>query len=82
MARAQDHRDEQRKEAANARPYKDDRHHDEHAWNEHEDRAYRMWTQERHRKYNDFDRLNPRDQRTYWDWRHNHSDAQLRIDIR
>jgi hypothetical protein len=80
-ALAQDHRDEQRKEAENRR-YQDAKHHDEHAWNNHEDQAYRMWTQERHRKYNDFDRLNGRDQQSYWDWRHDHSDAQLKIDIR
>ena len=77
-----DHRNDQRKEAENARRYQDARHHDEHAWNDHEDRAYHMWLEERHRKYNDFDRLNARDQQAYWDWRHNHSDAQLKIEIR
>jgi hypothetical protein len=77
-----DYRNEQRKEADNNRRYQDARHHDEHAWNDHEDQAYRMWVQERHRKYNDFDRLNARDQQAYWDWRHGHSDAQLRINIR
>src|SRR5579863_2938622 len=74
--------DDHRKEAENARRYQDAKHHDEHAWNDHEDRAYRMWIEERHRKYSDFDRLNARDQEAYWDWRHNHSDAQLKIDIR
>ena|SRR5258706_6368380 len=77
-----DHRNEQRREAENARRYQDARHHDEHAWNEHEDRAYRMWLVERHRKYNDFDRLRERDRQAYWDWRHDHSDAQLKIEIR
>jgi len=82
-ALAQDeHRNEQRKEAQNNnRRYQDARHHDEHAWNDHEDQAYRMWLRERHRRYNDFDRLNSRDQQSYWDWRHDHSDAQLRINI-
>jgi hypothetical protein len=83
MALAQDdHRNEQRKEADNNRRYQDAKHHDEHAWNDHEDQAYRMWVQERHRKYGDFDRLNARDQQSYWDWRHSHSDAQLKIEIR
>ena len=82
-ALAQDeHRNEQRREAENNRRYQDARHHDEHAWNEHEDRAYRMWLEERHRKYNDFERINERDRQAYWDWRHNHSDAQVKIDIR
>ena len=80
---AQDeHRNEQRREAQNARRYQDTRHHDEHAWNEHEDRAYHVWVDERHRKYSDFDRLRDRDRQAYWDWRHNHSDAQLKIEVR
>jgi hypothetical protein len=74
--------DDHRKEAENNRRYQDAKHHDEHAWNNHEDQAYRMWLQERHHKYNDFDRLNARDQQSYWDWRHDHSDAQLKINIR
>jgi hypothetical protein len=76
-----DHRDNQRQQENNRR-YHDARHNDDHEWNDHEDRAYRMWGQENHRKYNDFSRLRERDQQSYWDWRHNHSDAQLRIDIR
>jgi hypothetical protein len=39
-----DHRNEQRK-------YRDAKHHDEHASNDHEDRTYRMWLDEKHRKY-------------------------------
>ena len=77
-----DHRNEERREAENNRRYQDARHHDEHVWNNHEDQAYRVWLEERHRKYNDFDRLNERDRQSYWDWRHNHSDAQLKIEIR
>lgn len=73
---------EHRKEAENDRRYQDARHHDEHAWNDHEDRAYRMWLEQRHHKYSEFDRLKSRDQQAYWDWRHNHSDAQLKIEIR
>lgn len=81
-ALAQDnHRDDQRKEADNNRRYKDSKHNDEHAWNAQEDQAYRMWVRENHRKYDDFDRLKAGDQQAYWDWRHNHSDAQLK-DIR
>ena len=41
-----------------------------------------MWVQERHRKYEDFERLKDRDRDAYWDWRHNHSDAVLNLDIR
>lgn len=77
-----EHRNEERREAHNARHYQDARHHDEHNWNDHEDRAYRMWLEERHRRYNDFDRLRERDRQAYWDWRHDHSDAQLKIEVR
>ncbi len=62
--------------------YRDTRHNDEHVWNDREDRAYRVWVQENHRKYNNFDRLKERDRDAYWNWRHDHSDAQLKIDIR
>ena len=62
--------------------YRDARHNDEHAWNDREDRAYRVWLQDNHRKYNNFDRLKERDRQAYWNWRHDHSDAQLKIDIR
>jgi hypothetical protein len=72
----------QRQEQQNSRRYHDSRHNDDHEWNGHEDQAYRMWAQQNHRKYNDFDRLRARDQQSYWDWRHNHSDAQLKIELR
>jgi len=64
------------------RHYHDARHNDDHVWNDHEDRAYHMWVEENHRKYSDFAHLKERDRQAYWDWRHDHSDAQLKIDIR
>jgi len=67
---------------ADDRVYRDEKFHDEHHWNDHEDRAYRMWVKERHRKYVAFDRLRAEDQAAYWAWRHDHSDAILHIDIR
>ena len=78
--RAQDERREN--ERREQRRYHDAKHNDDHEWNEHENQAYRMWVQERHRKYEDFDKLKERDRDTYWDWRHNHSDAVLKLDIR
>ena len=77
-----DHRKEPRRETDNNRRYRDARHHDDHAWNDHKDQAYRMWLQQRHRRSSAFDRLNGTDQQASWDWRHDHSDAQLRINIR
>src|SRR5689334_11920037 len=61
--------------------YRDEERHDEHQWNSREDRAYRMWAKEKHRKYQNFEKLKAEDQRAYWGWRHEHSDAMLKIDI-
>jgi ribulose kinase len=71
--RAQDH--------MAARTYHDKQHNDDHEWNNHEDQAYRMWAKEKHRKYSDFSKLKDNDQQSYWGWRHDHSDALLKIDI-
>lgn len=65
-----------------ARSYHDKKHNDDHEWNAHEDQAYRVYAKENHRKYRDFSRLNDNDQQAYWGWRHEHSDALLKIDIR
>ena len=65
-----------------ARSYHDKQHNDDHEWNNHEDQAYRMYAKQNHRKYRDFSRLKENDQQNYWGWRHEHSDAQLKITIR
>jgi hypothetical protein len=70
---AQDHR---------AVVYHDNQHNDDHEWNNHEDRAYRMYAKQNHRKYVAFTRLNENDRQAYWGWRHEHSDALLKIEIR
>jgi hypothetical protein len=67
---------------ADDRVYRDERFHAEHHWDSHEDRAYRIWVKEQHRKYRDFHRLKADDQAAYWGWRHGHSDAILHIDFR
>ena len=64
------------------RTYHDRDHNDDHEWNTHEDQAYRMYAKENHRKYSDFSKLKENDQQAYWGWRHEHSDAQLKITIR
>jgi len=72
--RAQDHKV--------ARSYHDKQNNDDHEWNNHEDQAYRTYAKQNHRKYRNFDRLNENDQQAYWGWRHEHSDALLKINIR
>jgi hypothetical protein len=64
------------------RTYHDTQHNDDHEWNSREDRAYRAYTTEGHRKTVEFSRLPPTEQQKYWGWRHEHSDAQLKIDVR
>jgi hypothetical protein len=64
-----------------ARNYHDKQHNDDHEWNDREDRAYRMWAKENHRKYRDFSKLKEDERQSYWGWRHEHSDAVLKIDI-
>jgi hypothetical protein len=62
--------------------YHDKGHNDDHEWNSHEDKAYRMWAKENHRKYVSFGKLKDEDRENYWNWRHDHSDAVLKINIR
>lgn len=62
--------------------YHDRAHNDDHVWNDHEDRAYRIWLKENHRKYRDFAKLKEEDRQAYWAWRHEHSDAELKLDAR
>jgi len=71
-----------RAEDNKVRTYHDKQHNDDHQWNGQEDRAYRLYAKENHRKYGNFAKLSESDQQAYWGWRHDHSDALLKIDIR
>jgi hypothetical protein len=73
---AQDHDDHH-----NDRVYHDKARNEDHHWDSHEDKAYRMWTEQNHRKYRDFSRLKDSDRQAYWGWRHDHPDAVLNINI-
>jgi hypothetical protein len=65
-----------------ARSYHDKQHNDDHAWNGQEDKAYRIYAKQNHRKYSDFSKLKEEDQQNYWNWRHEHSDTLLKIVIK
>jgi hypothetical protein len=67
---------------ADDRTYHDKAHDDEHHWDSHEDRAYRVYVKENHRKYRQFSTMPENDQEAYWAWRHEHSDAVLKINVR
>ena len=64
-----------------ARTYHDKQRNDDHQWNGQEDRAYGAWVKEGHRKNTQFVKLKSNDQQAYWNWRHDHSDALLKIEI-
>ena len=74
ILRAEDRKDD--------RTYHDKKHNDDHAWNGQEDKAYGVYAKENHRKASDFSKLKEKDQQNYWNWRHDHSDALLKIEIR
>jgi ribulose kinase len=65
-----------------ARSYHDAQHNDDHQWNRNEDQAYRVYVKQNHRRNTTFVKLKDNDQQAYWGWRHEHSDAVLRINIR
>ena len=65
-----------------ARTYHDKQHNDDHAWNGQENKAYRIYAKQNHRKNGDFAKLKDEDQQSYWGWRHEHSDALLKIKIK
>jgi hypothetical protein len=71
-----------RAEDPKARTYHDKQHNDDHAWNGQEDKAYSVYAKQNHRKAGDFSKLKEEDQQNYWNWRHEHSDADLKIVIK
>jgi hypothetical protein len=70
IAQEREHQSQQEKR------YEDKAHNDFHEWNDREDRAYRQYLNEHHRKYHDFAKANRKEQEGYWNWRHSHPDAE------
>ncbi len=69
-------------QAQDGRTYHDKAHHDDHQWNGQEDKAYGVWVKDNHRKNHEFSTLSASSQQSYWNWRHQHSDAQLTREIK
>jgi hypothetical protein len=61
--------------------YHDKGHNDDHQWNGQEDKAYGMYQHQNHQKSVEFSKRNEKQQQQYWNWRHNHSDTVLKIDV-
>ena len=73
MASPQDDRDHERhEERERERRVYDPYHKDYHNWDQREDQVYRGWLDTRHAVYVDYEHLKRRDQRAYWNWRHEH----------
>jgi hypothetical protein len=70
----QDH-EERERERENRRVY-DPYHKDYHNWDDREDRVYRGWLETRHEAYVDYNRLKHKEQRAYWNWRHEHEEHE------
>jgi hypothetical protein len=51
-------------------PYRSDYH----VWNRDEGGNYDRWVVETHRPHTDYKKLKPEDQKSYWNWRHDHDD--------
>ena len=68
--------------AEDGKTYHDKAHNDDHQWNANEDKAYGVYVKDNHRKNTSFVKLKVNDQQAYWGWRHEHSAAQLNINIR
>ena len=69
-------------EQKGSRTYHDKQHNDDHAWNGQEDKAYRIYAKQNNRKSTEFSKLKDDDQQSYWNWRHDHSDSLLKIEIK
>jgi hypothetical protein len=68
--------------AADRRYYDRDRR-DYHTWDNQEDRAYRVYLEEQHRTYLQFQRNKATQQREYFKWRHDHPDHVLfKVEVR
>lgn len=52
----------------------DREHKDFHNWDDREDHSFRIYLGERHREYRPFAKLKVKEQRAYWNWRHDHPD--------
>jgi hypothetical protein len=57
---------------------------DYHSWNDHEDRAYRVYLGEQHREYREFPRATVVQRNEYFRWRHVHPDSHpiFKVEVR
>lgn len=75
MAAPQDDHERHEHEREERRVY-DPYHKDYHKWDQREDETYRRWLDTRHAGYVDYEHLKHKDQRAYWNWRHEHEEHE------
>jgi hypothetical protein len=75
MAGPQDDHERHEEKERERRVY-DPYHKDYHSWNKVEDDTYRHWLEGRHAVYVDYEHLKHKDQRAYWNWRHEHEEHE------
>lgn len=71
-ALAGDHKPKHKQKQKHEARYYDRGNRDYHAWNGDEDRRYREYLTQHHRRYTIFSRMNQKQQHAYWQWRHDH----------
>jgi hypothetical protein len=49
-------------------------HNDYHAWDDNENRAWGVYLTDNHKKNHEFKNASKKEQRDYWNWRHQHPD--------
>jgi hypothetical protein len=62
--------------------YYDKQRKEYHNWNDNEDRAYRSYLTEQHQSYRTFNKVPAAKQQVYFNWRHDHPDAAVKVEIR
>jgi type III secretory pathway component EscR len=70
---AQDH--DGHDQNSQSKRYYDKTHKDYHQWNSQEDSSYHQWLKDNHRKDHDFAKAPKSEQQSYWNYRHDHSEA-------
>src|ERR1700680_396868 len=73
VASPQDDRNQENRHGENNKRYYDKSHKDYHTWDGNEDRQYQRYQTE-HCQKRAFVQLSTRQQRGYWNWRHNNPD--------
>ncbi len=68
----QDRNHDERKDATQEHRVYDKAHHDYHVWDNREEQLYRQYADEHHLRDREYAKLSAKQQKEYWNWRHQH----------